>query len=70
MAKRQKRKAGQMYDPNVLLQKTRLRVDETAELMDVCEATVYRWIEQGKLDSIQTPGGQHRVSVSSLRKYL
>ncbi len=70
MAKRQKRKAGQMYDPNVLLKKTRLRVDEAAAVLDVHENSVRRWIDEGKLSSVRTPGGHRRVLVESVKKYL
>jgi excisionase family DNA binding protein len=59
-----------MYDPNVLLQKTRLRIDEAAELLDVTPRTVQRYLESGKLTPVVTPGGHRRVRTDELRRYL
>lgn len=71
MAKaRKRRKAGEAYDPNVLLQKTRLRVDEAAAVLDIHENTVRRWVDDGKLASVRTAGGHRRVKTSSVMKFL
>jgi len=59
-----------MYDPKVLLQKTKLRVDEAAALLEVHENTVRRWIDEQKLSAVRTPGGHRRVHTESVRKYL
>jgi excisionase family DNA binding protein len=65
-----RRKTGAFYDPNVLLKKARLRVDEAAALLDVHASTVRRWIDEHKLPSIRMPGGQLRIHTSALTKYL
>jgi excisionase family DNA binding protein len=76
MAKRRKRKAGKAYDPNALLrrtellQKDRLRVDEAAQLLDRSPAQVYRYIEAGKFEVKRTPGGQIRIPLDGLRKWI
>lgn len=70
MAKRRKRKAGQMYDPNALLQKTKLLKEEAAFLLEVTPRTVDRYMNEGKLEYSLTPGGRRRVYVDSLKKYL
>ena len=49
------------YDPNDLLKKTRLRVDEAAFLLEVSPRTVDRYLTDQKLSYIHTPGGQRRV---------
>jgi len=70
MAKRQKKKAGQVYNPNVLLKKTRLRMDEAAAVLDVHENTVRRWVDDGKLTAVRTGGGHRRINTASLKKFL
>lgn len=70
MAKRQKHKAGQMYDPNVLLHKTRLRIDEAAFLLDVSVRTIDRYMTDGKLEYRLTPGGHRRLLTESVKNYL
>lgn len=47
-----------------------LRVSEVAAYYGVTERTVYLWIEHRKLDTIQTPGGQWRVTRESLDTFL
>lgn len=59
-----------MYDPNELLKKTRLRIEEAAELLEVTPRTVHRYLEAGKLVNKPTPGGQKRVLTSSVEPYL
>lgn len=70
MRRRAKRPAGQLYDPNILLQKTILRIREAAELLDVAPRTVQRYLTEGKLTPAFTPGGQRRVPVDQVRPYL
>jgi len=65
-----RRKAGAYYDPNILLKKARLRIDEVAALLDVHSNTVRRWIESEKIPSIRMPGGQLRIRTGALTKYL
>lgn len=67
---KKRRKAGQVYDPNVVLLKTKLRMDEAAAMLEVHEDTIRRWLDEGKLASIRTPGGHRRVRTASVRKYL
>lgn len=43
-----------------------LRVSEVAYYYGVSERTVYLWIQNGKLKTIQTPAGQWRVTRKSL----
>ena len=59
-----------MYDTALLLQKPKLRIDEAAALLDVHHNTVRRWVDEGKLQGIRTPGGHRRVRTESLLPYL
>src|SRR5580692_2114407 len=43
---------------------------EAARLLGVSYATVKQWILSGKLKTVQTPGGHHRLPESSLRPFL
>jgi excisionase family DNA binding protein len=70
MKMRRRRKAGTLYNPNALLKKATLRIDETAALMAVHQDTVRRWLADGKLSSERTPGGQHRIRTALVRKFL
>lgn len=70
MAKRRKRPAGQVYDPNALLRKTKLLREEAAFLLDVTPRTVDRYMEQGKIAYQLTPGGHRRLLTQSLKQFL
>lgn len=70
MTTRRTRKAGQMYDPNELLQKTKLRIEEAAELLEVTPRTVQRYLDAGKLTPSFTPGGHRRVKTDEVKRYL
>lgn len=71
MAIRRTRKVGQqMYNPNELLRKTKLRREEAAFLLDVTPRTVDRYMTEGKLDFKPTPGGHRRPLTESVKKYL
>jgi excisionase family DNA binding protein len=59
-----------MYDPNLLLQKTKLRIDEAAELLDVTPRTVNRYMTEGKVAFVRTPGGHRRPLTESIKKYM
>ena len=59
-----------MYDPNVLLQKTKLLIEEAADLLDVTPRTVERYMNDGKIAFTRTPGGHRRPLTESVRKYL
>src|ERR1700757_4999799 len=43
---------------------------EAARLLGVSYATVKQWMLSGKLKTVQTPGGHHRLPESSLRPFL
>jgi molybdopterin-binding protein len=43
---------------------------EAARLMGISYPTIKKWILSGKLKTVQTPGGHHRLSESSLKSYL
>ena len=70
MAKRRMRKAGQMYDPNELLRKTKLNTEEAAFLLEVTPRTVANYMANGKLEFKRTPGGHRRPLTESVKKYL
>jgi len=72
MAQRRKRKGrGPMYDPNTLLQKTKLRIDEAAQLLEVTPRTVRRYLDEEKITPVLTPGGHRRVrNDEKLKGYL
>lgn len=38
-----------------------LKIADVASLLNVSHGTVRRWIEQGHLVSVRTPGGQYRI---------
>lgn len=70
MAKRHKRKAGEVYDPSLLLRKTKLLTEEAAFLLEVTPRTVERYMEQGKIEYRLTPGGHRRVLTDSVKKFI
>jgi len=43
---------------------------EAARLIGVSYATIKQWILSGKLKTVQTPGGHHRVAESTLKPFL
>jgi molybdopterin-binding protein len=43
---------------------------EAARLLGVSYATVKQWILSGKLKTVQTPGGHHRLAESTLKPFL
>lgn len=51
-----------------LPEKATYRVSEIATYYGVTERTVYLWIEKGQLETIQTPGGQSRITRDALDK--
>lgn len=52
------------------LQKTNLRIDEAAALLEVHQNTVRRWLAAGKLKGTRGPGGGWRVPMAALKPYL
>jgi molybdopterin-binding protein len=43
---------------------------EAARLLGVSYATIKQWILTGKLKTVQTPGGHHRLSETALKPFL
>jgi molybdopterin-binding protein len=43
---------------------------EAARLLGVSYATIKQWILSGKLKTVQTPGGHHRLSDAALKPFL
>jgi len=41
-----------------------------AEILGISYPTVKQWIYHGKLRSVRTPGGHHRIALSELDRYL
>ncbi|RXH56816.1 Molybdate-binding domain of ModE [Granulicella sibirica] len=43
---------------------------EAAHLIGISYPTIKQWILNGKLKTVRTPGGHHRVAESALKPYL
>jgi molybdopterin-binding protein len=43
---------------------------EAARLLGISYPTIKQWILNGKLRTVQTPGGHHRITEASLRPFL
>ena len=43
---------------------------EASRMMGISYPTIKKWILDGKLKTVQTPGGHHRLSEASLRPYI
>jgi len=43
---------------------------EAARLMGISYPTIKQWILNGKLKTVQTPGGHHRLTESALRPFI
>lgn len=70
MARRQTRSTVSRSETDELLKKTRLRIGEAADLLEVTPRTVRRYLDDGKLIPVRTPGGHRRVLTSSVRKWM
>ena len=44
------------------------RLNEAAAMMSVSFPTIKQWIYQGKLKSVKTPGGHHRIPQSEIER--
>jgi len=53
-----------MPNPNLLTAR------EAARLLSVSYPTIKQWILTGKLKTVKTPGGHHRITETSLRPFL
>jgi molybdopterin-binding protein len=47
-----------------------LTAREAARIIGVSYPTIKQWILSGKLKTVQTPGGHHRIAHSTLRPFL
>jgi molybdopterin-binding protein len=47
-----------------------IKPSDAAHLLGISYPTLKQWIYHGKLRTVQTPGGHHRVPRSELDKYL
>ncbi len=43
---------------------------EAATMLGISYATIKQWILNGKLKTVQTPGGHHRIAESTLKPLL
>lgn len=43
---------------------------EASRMLGISYPTIKKWILEGKIKTVQTPGGHHRLSQSSLRPFL
>lgn len=43
---------------------------EAARMLGISYPTIKQWILQGKLKTVTTPGGHHRISESALKPFL
>jgi len=43
---------------------------EAANMLGISYPTIKQWILNGKLRTVQTPGGHHRISESALKPFL
>jgi molybdopterin-binding protein len=49
---------------------TLLKPREAAHMLGISYPTIKQWILTGKLATVQTPGGHHRVTEASLKPFL
>lgn len=49
---------------------TLLKPREAAHMLGISYPTIKQWILNGKLPTVQTPGGHHRVTEASLKPFL
>jgi molybdopterin-binding protein len=47
-----------------------LTAREAARLLNVSYPTIKQWILNGKLKTVQTPGGHHRIAHSALKPFI
>ncbi len=47
-----------------------LTAREAANMLGISYATIKQWILNGKLKTVQTPGGHHRIAESTLKPLL
>ena len=54
----------------VIMERDLLRVGEAAEILSVSRWTIYRWVEEGKLEGTKIGRGSLRVFRISLEKLI
>ena len=47
-----------------------LKPREAAQILGVSYPTLKQWVYKGKLRTVKTPGGHHRIAQSELDRYL
>jgi len=47
-----------------------LRVSKVAKLLDVSRQMVYRYIEDGHLETVKLPSGDFRVKVTEVQRFI
>ena len=43
---------------------------ELARIMGVCPTTIFRAVQNGKIKSVKTPGGQNRFREKEVKRFL
>jgi molybdopterin-binding protein len=51
-------------------EQTLMKPRDAAEMLGISYPTIKQWILRGKLRTVKTPGGHHRIPESQLRSYL
>ena len=46
------------------------KIQEVAEYFKVSRNAVYKWINEGKLKTVETPGGETRITESEIKRIL
>lgn len=52
------------------MEKEKYRVDEVAKMFDVNRSTIYRWIEEGRLNAKKIGGSTIRILHNELEKII
>ena len=53
-----------------MLRRRLLTPREAAEILSISYPTIKNWIYQGKLRTVKTPGGHHRIPEEDIEKHL
>ena len=59
-----------LEDKFMSAQRQLLTPREASRMLGISYPTVKKWILEGKLKTIKTPGGHHRLTMASLRPFL
>ena len=55
---------------NTMLRRRLLTPREAAEILSISYPTIKNWIYKGKLRTVKTPGGHHRIPEEDIEKHL